>query len=135
MKYSLIIITFVALLSSCSNVNTDSRQHYEEQQMRHGIVPLHSTEKNPQVVRVLDKKSVTRGKKIFKSKCMTCHGADGRGVANVDLQSLSRDVPNFKFYLMVSRFKQQMPGWKNVFTEREVKDLENYIHSLMQGAK
>ncbi|EPZ50940.1 cytochrome C [Bacteriovorax sp. BAL6_X] len=98
--------------------------------MRHGVVPVAESEDKTPVTRIYSAESVLRGRRIYMNKCSQCHGENGRGVDKVDLQELSKEIPNFNFYLQVSSYKQKMPGWKNVLTEKEIKDLENYIYSL-----
>ncbi|WP_412470686.1 cytochrome c [Halobacteriovorax sp. RT-2-4] len=128
-NFILLFILFLAY-SSCSSVNTESRQYYEDKSMRHGVVPVAESENKTPVTRIYSAESVLRGRRIYMNKCSQCHGENGRGVEKVDLQKLSKEIPNFNFYLLVSSYKQKMPGWKNVLTEKEIKDLENYIYSL-----
>ncbi|MFG1483634.1 cytochrome c [Halobacteriovorax sp. HFRX-2_2] len=130
MRNLVLLFTLFLAYSSCSSVNTESRQHFENKSMRHGVVPVAESEDKTPVTRIYSAESVLRGRRIYMNKCSQCHGENGRGVDKVDLQELSKEIPNFNFYLLVSSYKQKMPGWKNVLTENEIKDLENYIYSL-----
>ena len=106
---------------------------------RHGIVPISIEVSKQTIKQPIDLRAAARGKKIYKSNCMSCHGSDGRGGGlkskqfkkiPANLADLSRTVPSFKFYMHASRFKGEMPGWKTMFSKRELRDLENYIVSL-----
>ncbi|WP_412473305.1 c-type cytochrome [Halobacteriovorax sp. YZS-1-1] len=129
MKYIYICLLLV-FVSSCSSINTDSREYYHGQKMRHGIIPKDTTRTSENIKRVLDANSVVRGKKIYSKNCMSCHGQDGNMIDNVDLSNLSKEVPNFNFYLLVSRSKESMPGWKSPLSKQDIKDLESYLYSL-----
>ena len=143
MKYLILTLTF--FLFSCSSINEESRLYYKEGQLvRHGIVPipkgiyLKSTESKGSVVKY-DQISAKRGKVIYKDHCLGCHGMLGEGNGPqvsfmqkkpANLVKMVHNVPNFKFYIAASKWKAEMPGWDNVFTEREIEDLTNYIKQL-----
>lgn len=131
MKLIIFITIFTALVSSCANVNTASREHYYQgQKMRHGVIPVAPRDDEAKVKRAVSEESIKRGEEVYSRNCLECHGADGKGISNINLSKISKDIPNFKFYLLVSRYKQAMPGWKNILTEKELKDLESYLYSL-----
>lgn len=129
------------LLISCSNVNTNSKNHfYTDRLLRHGVVPLPFNPrltKGPKVK--IDLVAAKRGKKVYKENCLACHGAKGfgdgvkaneLGVLPKNLVKVVKDVPNFTFYMMASKWKNKMPGWKSVLSEKELKDVEHYIRKL-----
>jgi mono/diheme cytochrome c family protein len=41
-------------------------------------------------------------------------------------------VPEFKFYISVSQWKGQMPGWKNALDEKELEAIGHYLKKLAQ---
>jgi mono/diheme cytochrome c family protein len=76
---------------------------------------------------------------LYEAHCLACHGKSGKGngpkAGELDrrpkrLADLAKKVPQFKFYMMVSRQVGQMPGWKTIFTDQEITDLENYLKAL-----
>lgn len=133
----------LALGLSCTQINTSSREHYTgDRNFRHGVVPKTSTKTaGTQEVQVenLPQDSVERGEVLYEIHCLSCHGANGKGngpqAAELEsrpknLSELAKTVPQFKFYMMVSRQKGQMPGWRTIFTDQEIADLENYLKTL-----
>lgn len=96
--------------------------------MRHGIIPLPPSKKQPPINKVAAK----RGEKVFDQKCSRCHGPQGQDLNNQsrNLQNVVRDVPNFKFYMKVSQMVGNMPGWKNNLSEQDLRDISHYLRSL-----
>jgi len=76
--------------------------------------------------------SLARGKVLYQVNCAGCHGETGRGNADKapDLVKLVKDVPNFKFFLSISQWSGQMPGWKKKYSEVDREDLVNYIKTF-----
>jgi len=139
-KYSLsfIIATLVFFTLSCSQINRDAREEYrKDNAFLHGLTPAQNiTEGEELEFRDLDTLSVSRGKKLYNANCMSCHGEFGHGdVVNrgplkkevSDISGIAKEKPNFKFIMIVSRWKGNMPGWKSSLTEEEMSDLGTYI--------
>lgn len=139
--FSLLILIFI----SCSNINRQQREYYESQhpKFRHGIIPLGSSsdkkEKKPTLSQKLEAASVERGKAIYVQHCLSCHGDHGRGDGPLakeqkhrpmDLQKTAREVSDFKFFMSISQWQGDMPGWRDSFNEAEREDLVAYIKSL-----
>lgn len=136
------LIVLLLLSVSCTQINTTSKQYHSEKSgFRHGIMPKvsDSSEAGEVQVKNLPQDSVERGQDLYKTHCLSCHGVNGRGdgpqAAELDqrpknLSNLAKTVPQFKFYMLVSRQKAQMPGWKTIFTDKEIADLENYLKTL-----
>lgn len=102
--------------------------------MRHGIVPISSS-----LAKRLDGASVLRGKALYTHHCLSCHGANGEGdgptiqeedIAPANLKKLVSEVPNFQFFLSISQWQGDMPGWKEQFNPAERDDLETYIKTF-----
>ena len=130
---SLIILTFTSFLS-CSRINVASQDYYRHGHVRHGIIPLSSP-----VVQKLNEASVARGKAIYEASCQSCHGKFGKGdgpeASNhkfrpADLHKLARDVKDFKFFMSISVWQGDMPGWKDKFNESDREDLVAYIKTF-----
>lgn len=130
---TIIIIALILLAYSCSRVNQESRDHYNAKKIRHGIVPL-----SQNVVQKLSKESVKRGEAIYRQHCLACHGKNGEGNGPLasrnpgpaNLRKLAREVRNFNFFMSISQWQGDMPGWKQPFTSSERDDLVAYIKSL-----
>ena len=141
MKYLLILCLFTC---ACSLINKDSKDYYKQthssSQMRHGIIPKDSQSADSAKA-TLDQKSINRGKSLYQQHCLECHGPYGKGdgpkakdMMNKprNLNQIAKTVPQFKFYMMVSQFKGEMPGWKSALNDQEIKDIEQYIKHLAQ---
>lgn len=138
-----LFFAFLVLCVSCTQINSTSREHYSGHSgFRHGIIPeVGEPSMLPPSVKVenLPQDSVEQGQALYEAHCLACHGATGKGngpkASELDqrpknLSNLAKTVPQFKFYMMVSRQKAQMPGWKTIFTDQEIADLENYLKTL-----
>lgn len=108
--------------------------------MRHGIVPTDYRKTKINNNTPLDQKAVARGETLYKQNCYKCHGVrgDGKGPDAMknemqvrNLREVVQSVPNFKFYMMISQWKENMPGWKAAFSPDEISDLEQYVRSLI----
>ncbi|GAA4471116.1 hypothetical protein GCM10023189_61020 [Nibrella saemangeumensis] len=77
---------------------------------------------------------LTHGKKLFDSRCVTCHGAQGEGVVGPNLtdeywiyggslkdifRTIRHGVPN-----------TPMTAWKHMLTNEEQQAVANYVYSL-----
>ena len=133
-----IVTASFLFIAACSQVNTDSRDYHEsKKRMRHGVIPLpHSFKSNAEVISSLDLKAVKRGEKLYKNHCYVCHGAkaDGNGPesyshrpAPANLIKVAKKVPNFKFYMKISQWQGEMPGWKSALNDRDIQDVKSYI--------
>ncbi len=140
MKSLLILLS----LASCSTqINQKERMIYDERSvMRHGIIPI---EQNDTVVKEVQQKfsqqSIQRGKDIYQKDCLKCHGTRGYGdgpeasqqknpVAN--LAKTVTEVPRFQFYLSVSQWQKEMPGWKTPYSAQDREDLAAYISTFKE---
>lgn len=138
----LYLITVIFLLTSCSQFNRESQDYYANKggpELKHGFI-TYTPEELPKGKKVkIDPLAAKRGEKIYQKHCLTCHGSKGLGDGpmskNLDrlprnLIQIAKNVPNFQFFMKVSQWKGEMPGWKNVLSHKEIVDLENYIRSL-----
>ena len=134
MKILFLISITSFLIYSCANVNTDSREYYKDTKA-HGFVPLEIlTTVGPYSSKItFDKTAAKRGSKLYVKHCLECHGKDGKGSRNgANLINKIKKVPNFQFFISVSQWKEQMPGWaKNrEFSEEELVDITHYLKKL-----
>lgn len=132
MRHAIFLLLFASY--SCSRINVESRDAYQKKNMRHGIVPLSSG---------LDQKmkeaSIERGKYLYQTHCLSCHGSAGQGDGPeaqkldrrpTNLRTLVRDVPNFTFFMSISQWQGDMPGWKEPFNGADREDLVAYIKTF-----
>ncbi len=128
------------LMTSCSQINQQSQDYNQEKKMRHGIIPLDAKiiKSNP-LERKLIPRKVSAGAKAYKRYCLQCHGenAEGNGPQATqltpqpkNLKKMAKQVPNFKFYIMVSQWQGSMPGWKSMLSKEEIESIEEFILSL-----
>ncbi len=138
-KYTMSILAL--FLSSCTILNRDSQEHYQlKKKLRHGILPLAMKQvKGNKPTRKIDLKAAERGKILFKNNCVSCHGHNGEGngplsskqkTSPKNLVNIAKNVPNFKFYMMVSQWEGGMPGWRSMLSDKDIADIEQYILKL-----
>jgi mono/diheme cytochrome c family protein len=137
------LFTFITIIFlSCSNINREQREYYESKhpKLRHGVIPLSSSIKSKSpLIEKLDQASIDRGRALYVKNCLSCHGDLGRGDGPAaikqkqrpaDLQKTAREVDDFKFFMTISQWQGDMPGWQEPFTEAQREDLAVYIKSL-----
>lgn len=85
-----------------------------------------------------DEIAAERGHEVYKTRCMACHGSDGRGTdlkipgfknSPPDLVAVVRKVPSVHFLLKFSRWTN-MPGWEEPLSDSDVSDLTHYLKKL-----
>jgi mono/diheme cytochrome c family protein len=75
---------------------------------------------------------------VYKAKCSSCHGADGKGETtmgkNLKLKDLgSADVQNKSdadLTAIIADGKKPMPGYKGKISDEDISGLVKYIRSL-----
>ena len=80
------------------------------------------------------------GAAVFKSKCVTCHGADGAGTAMgkslkvLDLRSSEvQSRSDAELIQVVSDGKNNMPGFKGNLTDDEIQSVVKFVRTLAKG--
>ena len=101
------------------------------------MIPLPHTYKSAgEILNKLDMQSVKRGEKIYQQNCYICHGKQGAGdgpeslsmgARPENLVKVAKKVPNFKFYMKISQWQGNMPGWKSALSDKDVEDIKSYI--------
>ena len=131
------------ILVSCSQVNKESKDYYMgKHKVRHGLIPRTfdaSKMKKEKSVLAYNSKKANKGAELYKSHCIECHGKNGRGngpkakdmaPAPADLVKTINEVPRFEFFMSLSQWKGEMPGWKNMFSIKETEALAHYLKKL-----
>lgn len=88
-----------------------------------------------------------RGKTIYQTRCLECHGAEGRGDGEKALSlsprpgslvsaatSAKSDRDLFRT-IQNGKPKTAMPAWKDVLTEEEIRDVLQYVRSLVRFSR
>lgn len=142
MKMMMSLLLTLTAFISCTQVNVEERAHYKNknnQKIRHGLIPLESHEIKMRMSQPLDQGKLAKGRALYQKHCLECHGETGTGDGPMgraldmkpkNLVQAVREVPNFKFYLFLSKFNDKMPGWTSALKEDDLTLLEGYIRSL-----
>lgn len=105
------------------------------EKVRHGIVPVMDSPKKS-ISHKMAESSFERGKALYTTHCLGCHGETGVGDGPLalemnpkpaNLKKLAREVRDFKFFMSISQWQGDMPGWKEPFNDSDREDLVAYI--------
>jgi len=137
------MIYFLFLLLSVSCTSPSSREKLREDfqmQYSHGFYILTEAEagKLTDITPKLDTKRAERGAKFYKSSCVQCHGASGKGNGPraiweqppANLVKRIKGKPNFRFYFNEKKWQERMPGWEMKVSKDQVEDLRHYLMSI-----
>ncbi|MGC3974035.1 MAG: cytochrome c [Nitrospira sp.] len=81
---------------------------------------------------------LAKGKRLFTRHCAGCHGAEGKGdgykllgpdPANLTARA-TRKKPDSALLITIHEGKPNMPSWKGVLSERDIKSVLAYVRSL-----
>jgi mono/diheme cytochrome c family protein len=78
------------------------------------------------------------GEKVYKGKCATCHGPEGKGETPVGKATKAHDFcseevqkeTDEEWTTIVVKGKNKMPGYEKKLTDAEIKEAIAYIRSL-----
>jgi len=81
---------------------------------------------------------VANGEKVYKAKCASCHGPDGKGETAAGKATKARDIcsdevkkeSDAAWTDIISKGKNKMPSYDKKITDAEVKDVIAYMRSL-----
>jgi len=81
---------------------------------------------------------VANGEKVFKAKCASCHGPDGKGETAAGKATKARDIcsadvkkeSDAAWTEIIAKGKNKMPSYDKKVTDAEVKDVIAYMRSL-----
>lgn len=134
-----ILFISLVLLAACSRINQSSRDYYQEQhKVRHGLVPLTVAKPRPVSSKLKDE-SIARGKVLYERDCLRCHGASGVGDGPdagkqkhkpMNLRETVMEVRDFEFYLSISQWQGEMPGWKEPYSAADREDIAAYLKTF-----
>lgn len=91
---------------------------------------------NEETVKLLqqDRDVFTQGKKLFDSRCVTCHGAQGEGVVGPNLTD-EYWIYGGSLKDIFRTIRHGVPGtpmtaWKHILSDEEQQAVANYVYSL-----
>jgi cytochrome c6 len=78
------------------------------------------------------------GEKVYKAKCASCHGPDGKGETAAGKATKARDIcsdevtkeSDAAWTDIIVKGKNKMPGYDKKVTDADVKDVIAYMRSL-----
>ena len=81
---------------------------------------------------------VASGEKVYKAKCASCHGPDGKGETAAGKATKARDLCSAEVKAesdaawtdIITKGKNKMPSYDKKVTDAEVKDVIAYMRSL-----
>jgi mono/diheme cytochrome c family protein len=81
---------------------------------------------------------VASGEKVYKAKCASCHGPDGKGETAAGKATKARDLCSAEvkneadaaWTEIIGKGKNKMPAYDKKITDAEVKDVIAYMRSL-----
>ena len=85
-----------------------------------------------------DTGAISKGKSLFRSVCVECHGVKANGVSmRGRVKDLRKIKLGYSLFLKTvkegrvsRRYKVDMPPWGNVFTEEEINQIGAYLETL-----
>lgn len=75
---------------------------------------------------------------LYKTKCLMCHGADGKGDTPAGKKLGAKDLhspevaklSDTELFEIVKKGKEKMPSYDGKLTDDQIKSLVKYIHTL-----
>lgn len=83
--------------------------------------------------------SIERGRRLYQTNCVSCHGATGKGDGPVaatlnprpaNLQAMAGSHPDGDYAWKIANGRGPMPAWKGTLSENHIWDLVNFIQRL-----
>ena len=83
---------------------------------------------------------VASGEKVFKAKCISCHGPDGKGDTTVGKATKARNLSSEEvknesdatWTEIITKGKNKMPSYDKKISDAEVKDVIAYVRTLIK---
>ena len=80
------------------------------------------------------------GEALYKSKCVACHGADGKGATATGKSLGARDLGSSEVQAQsdeqlveaITKGKGKMPAYGKTLKDEQIKDLVSYVRGLVK---
>ncbi|HEX2056269.1 MAG TPA: cytochrome c [Nitrospiraceae bacterium] len=91
--------------------------------------------------------SLDRGKMIYQSRCLECHGPEGRGDGEkapflsprpgslVSAATSAKSDRELLRTIQNGKPRTAMPAWKDILTEEEIREVLEYVRSLVRFSR
>lgn len=138
------LMSLIVLFLTARIASSGGSGHTHEEEGVHGLeIPeKYEDKKNPYWS---DLDAIVAGSRIYKDKCVKCHGANGTGngpmaksmstkpFSFMDIKHMSQMNDGYLYWRTVeggehAPFKSKMPAYKNDLTEKEVWQVLSYAH-------
>ena len=142
MKRRIVIVTFAILLVlPILFISSAHEKVHSKTSPVHGhwSAPPEAVERANPIPRI--QTSIARGKNLFKTYCIACHGPGGRGDGPAAV-GLNPKPPNLvkmaghhadgDIAWKIANGRGPMPGWEKTISEEDIWHLTNFIQSLRE---
>lgn len=136
-----LIITISALLLA-TPIIAKHHNAFDKYNMRHGLTIFSGPK--PTKMAEVDKDAVKRGKKLYQTHCLKCHGADGKGdgayavkkgIKPTNFQQNFSFLPNHYLTIQIQHGRNDMPQWKDLLSPKQTQDLSAYVQTFIKNKK
>ena len=91
--------------------------------------------------------STERGRMIYRTRCLECHGAEGRGDGEkapflsprpgslVSAATSAKSDRDLLRTIQNGKLRTAMPAWKDILSDEEMQDVLQYVRSLVQFSR
>ena len=140
MKRRIVIVTIVILLGlpiPYSSSAPEKVQPKTPPSHAHWSAPPEAAKRANPIQR--DQESIARGKELFQTHCVVCHGPGGKGDGTAaaglkpkppNLVKMAGHPPDGDIAWKIAIGRGPMPGWKKIISEEDIWHLTNFIQSL-----
>ena len=140
MKRRILNITIAVLLTLLIQFTSSAHEKVHSEKSHgpaHWSAPPEAAKRANPIPR--DQESIARGKELFQTHCVVCHGPEGRGDGPA-AAGLNPEPPNLvkmashhtggDIAWKIENGRGAMPAWRGKLKEKEIWNLTNFIQSL-----
>ena len=142
MKRRMVIITIAILVGSFLQFTSSAHEKVHSKKSHghaHWSAPPKAAKRANPIPR--EQESISRGKGLFQTHCVICHGSGGRGDGPAAAR-LNPKPPNLAkmaghhtdgdIAWKIAYGRGPMPGWEKVISEEDIWHLTNFVQSLRE---
>ena len=140
MKRRIVMVTIAILLGLPILYTSSAHEKVQSNtspSLGHWSAPTEAVKRANPIPR--DQTSIERGKNMFKTYCIACHGSEGRGDGPAaaglnpkppNLMKMAGHHDDGDIAWKIENGRGAMPAWKGRLKEKEIWDLTNFIQTL-----